>query len=191
MMKRINNTPNFHTEVMTAIIDFLILIRYSQKWQWIWIHNAQLMLQVTLSHVLSVLKKINLPSIDQKLGATYLFWHINVYLRSRSQTACHCLWGFAAADPEHQVCEAKVESGLFWVWYSFWRLCGTVFRSDQGLLVQSILSSGYRKESWSTCHNFMSWWSISPVLQTAGKNAPVSGLFQQVVMYLFQKYTVS
>lgn len=31
MMKRINNTPNFHIEVMTAIIDFLILIRYSQK----------------------------------------------------------------------------------------------------------------------------------------------------------------
>jgi len=34
---------------MAAIIDFLILIRYSQKWQWI--HNAQLMLQgITLSH---------------------------------------------------------------------------------------------------------------------------------------------
>lgn len=53
MMKRINNTPNFHIEVMTAIIDFLILIRYSQKWQWSWIHNAQLILQVALSHSLS------------------------------------------------------------------------------------------------------------------------------------------
>lgn len=53
MMKRINNTLNFHTGVMTAIIDFLILIRYSQKLQWIWIRNSQLMLPVTLSHVLS------------------------------------------------------------------------------------------------------------------------------------------
>lgn len=29
MLKRINNTPNFHIEVMAAIIDFLILIRYA------------------------------------------------------------------------------------------------------------------------------------------------------------------
>lgn len=31
MLKRINNTPNFHVEVMAAIIDVLILIRCSQK----------------------------------------------------------------------------------------------------------------------------------------------------------------
>lgn len=49
MLKRINNTPNFHVEVMAAIIDVLILIRCSQKWQRMWIHNAQLMLQVTLT----------------------------------------------------------------------------------------------------------------------------------------------
>lgn len=41
----------------------------------------------------------------------------------------------------------------------------------------------------------MSWWFIQFYItiytDCGGENAPVSGLFQQVVMYLFQKYMVS
>lgn len=83
-MKRINNTPNFHVEVMAAIIDFLILIRYSKKRQWMWIHNAQLMLQgITLSHALSLSFEKEIKSYKHRTKASSMcsvfLWHSNVY----------------------------------------------------------------------------------------------------------------
>lgn len=97
---------------MAAIIDFLILIRYSQKWQRMGIHNAQLMLQgITLS--LSVFKKnkLNLTGIEQKLlpCATY-FSGTAMFTQAAKKQITNSIsvgrggGGVAVADPELQLC---------------------------------------------------------------------------------------